>query len=130
MRSTDSVSDAIEALQTMNVRHLPIVDERGHLIGMLSDRDLGSLMQRFTEGAEVEQIIAALSRRVVGDFMSGAAVSVDVDAAVTEVIELMLDERIGAVPVVDGADNVIGIISYVDVLRVLGALADEAPSSD
>ena len=41
IRSTDPVSDAVDLLHSMNVRHLPVVDGRGQLIGMLSDRDLG-----------------------------------------------------------------------------------------
>lgn len=49
--------------------------------------------------------------------MTGGAAAVSPDADVSEVIDLMLDERIGAVPVVDEADHVCGIISYVDILR-------------
>jgi CBS domain-containing protein len=121
MLPTDTVSQAVEALQSMNVRHLPIVDEGGRLIGMLSDRDLGPLMKTFTERAEVEHMVVPLSRRPVAELMSGGVVSVDLESDVAEVIELMLDERIGAVPVVDDADNVVGIISYVDVLRAVAA---------
>lgn len=121
IRSTDPVSDAVDLLHSMNVRHLPVVDGRGQLIGMLSDRDLGPLMRTLVEGAEVERMVVPLSERSVADFMTGGVVSVGVDADVSEVIELMLSERIGAIPVVDEADNVCGIISYVDILRVLGA---------
>jgi acetoin utilization protein AcuB len=129
MLPTDTVSQAVEALQSMNVRHLPIVDEGGRLIGMLSDRDLGPLMRTFTEDAEVEHMVVPLSRRRVAELMSSDVVSVDLESDLAEVIELMLDERIGAVPVVDDADNVVGIISYVDVLRAVAArpdLRDEA----
>ena len=49
--------------------------------------------------------------------MSADVVSVDADAEMNEVIETMLEQRIGAVPVVDGEGNVIGIISYVDIMR-------------
>ena len=121
IRSTAPVIDAVDLLHSMNVRHLPVVDGRGQLIGMLSDRDLGPLMRTLVEGAEVERMVVPLSERAVADFMTGGVVSVGVDADVSEVIELMLTERIGAIPVVDDADNVCGIISYVDILRVLGA---------
>ena len=78
-------------------------------------------MRTLVEGVEVERMVVPLSERPVADFMTGGVVGVGVDADVSEVIELMLSERIGAVPVVDEADNVCGIISYVDILRVLGA---------
>jgi acetoin utilization protein AcuB len=121
MHPTDPVSAAVDTLQAMNVRHLPIVDDRGHLIGMLSDRDLGPLMQRFTEGADADRMVVPLSERRISEFMSTATASVTPDDDVSEVVDRMLDERIGAVPVVDAAENVVGIVSYVDVLRALRA---------
>lgn len=120
IRPSQTVSEAVDLLQTLNVRHLPVVDDRGVLIGMLSDRDLGPMMKTFIEGASVETMVVPLSERRVADFMSGGVVSVQPESDVSEVIQLMLEERIGAVPVVDDAERVVGIISYVDVLRVLG----------
>ena len=49
--------------------------------------------------------------------MSSDVVSVDADAEMNEVIETRRDQRIGAVPVVDGEGNVIGVISYIDIMR-------------
>jgi len=119
IRPTDTVSEALDALQSMEIRHLPVVDDENNLVGMLSDRDLGSLMRAFTEGADAERMIAALSQRRVAEFMSADVVSVDPDADLLEVIETMLEQRIGAVPVVDGEGNTTGIVSYVDVLRAM-----------
>jgi acetoin utilization protein AcuB len=124
MQPTASVSQAVETLQSMHVRHLPIVDERGHLIGMLSDRDLGALMRTFAEDAEAERMIVPLSQRRIGDVMSADVLAVEGDADVVEVIQLMLDERVGAVPVIDGAGHVQGIVSYVDVLRALAIVTE------
>jgi len=119
MRPNDTISQAVDVLQTMNIRHLPVVDERSELIGMLSDRDLGSLMRILIDGVSGEQSVLPLSERRVSEVMSDAVVAVGLDTDVSQVITLMLEERIGAVPVVDDADHVQGIISYVDVLRAL-----------
>ncbi len=119
MQPTDTVSQAVDVLDTMNIRHLPIVDDRGHLVGMLSDRDLGPLMRVFIEGAEAERMVVPLSERRISELMTGDVISVELDADVLEVVALMVEERVGAVPVVDEADNVRGIISYVDVLQAL-----------
>ena len=126
VQPTDPVSLAIELLQTNRVRHLPVVDGRGQLVGMLSDRDLGPLMRTLIEGADVERMVMPVSQRQVAEFMSGGVAAVVADADVSEVIDLMLDERIGAVPVVDDADHVRGIISYVDVLRACSTRATAA----
>jgi CBS domain-containing protein len=121
IRPTDTVHEALEALQSLEVRHLPVVDDENNLVGMLTDRDLGSLMRTFTEGADAERMVLPLSQRRVADFMSADVVSVDTDTDLGDVIDTLLEERIGAVPVVDGEGNVVGIISYVDVLRSVAA---------
>jgi len=117
VQPTDPVSHAVELLQSNNVRHLPVVDGRGQLVGMLSDRDLGPLMRTLIEGADIERMVMPVSQRQVAEFMTGGVATVTPEADVSEAIDLMLDERIGAVPVVDEADHLRGIISYVDVLR-------------
>ncbi len=68
IRATDPLGQAIEALQSIEVRHLPVVDDQNELVGMLSDRDLGSLMRTFSEGANAERLIVPLSRRRVAEF--------------------------------------------------------------
>jgi acetoin utilization protein AcuB len=55
--------------------------------------------------------------------MSGDVLSVDTQADATEVIELMLDNRIGAVPVTGEDGILLGIVSYVDILRNLHEIA-------
>jgi acetoin utilization protein AcuB len=130
IRSTDSLGQALEVLQSLEVRHLPVVDELGHLVGMLSDRDLGSLVRVFTEGAEAERLTLPLNTRSVAEVMSSFPISVASDADILEVIDQMLEERIGAVPVVDDAENVIGIISYVDVLRSFAASVEELEAEE
>lgn len=104
---TDPVSDALEVLATLDIRHLPVVDRSDTLVGMISDRDLGPLMRSYDEAAS----------RKVTEYMSADVVSVDEETELREVIETLLEQRIGAVPVVDGDGKITGIISYVDLLR-------------
>jgi acetoin utilization protein AcuB len=120
IRATDSIAEALEALQSMNIRHLPVLDDSDELVGMLSDRDLGPLMQTFVEG-----VVPPLSNRKVSELMSTDVVSVDPDTDILTVVELMLEQRIGAVPVVDGSGAVTGIISYVDILRTIALPTEE-----
>ncbi len=74
---------------------------------MISDRDLGPLVRNYDEAAG----------RKITEYMSADIVSVEEDADLREVIETLLEQRIGAVPVVDGDGKLTGIISYVDLLR-------------
>ena len=113
-----SAGEAIEALQSIDARHLPVVDRQGELVGMVSDRDLGSWARQFSEGEDARRSIETLSTVGVADIMSSDPVSVDADADVDEIVETMLYRKVGALPVVDDQNRVVGIVSYVDLLRV------------
>lgn len=116
----DTIGDAMEVLQTMDFRHLPVVDEHGELVGMLSDRDLRALDVPFPQEAEATDTPPRKAHTApVATMMSSNVVSVSPDADVTDVMELMLEHKIGALPVVDGEGALIGIVSYVDVFRCL-----------
>ena len=111
---TASVGEAIELLEELDVRHLPVVDGEGNLVGMLSDRDLRPLADTNDPESWIRRM-----RTPVAELMTGGVICVTPDADMAEVIELMLEHRIGAIPVVDGEGQVVGIVSYVDILRTI-----------
>lgn len=114
IRATATVRDALRTLDEMDVRHLPVVDDRKELVGMLSDRDL--LRLRRSHDA---------MQGPVSEVMSADVQAVTPATDVTEIIDIMSENRIGAVPVLDADSHVAGIVSYVDVLREAAkALAD------
>ena len=111
------VARAVHLLQTLDVRHLPVVDEDGTLVGILSDRDLRGLAFPEVLGAEFVGTIQTALDAPVASVMSSDVVSVDLEADAAEIVDLMLDMKIGAVPVVDTDKTLVGIVSYVDLLR-------------
>lgn len=114
-----TLRDAAELLQTLEVRHLPVVDASGELIGMLSDRDLRAFELPRMLGKEPAAEYRAAMEAKVSTAMTADVVVVQAEADVAEVVDQMIDNRIGAVPVVDAEGTLAGIISYVDVLRHL-----------
>ena len=112
-----SVAEALGLLYELDVRHLLVVRGR-ELVGIISDRDFSA----FTGAAEDDVIDAVESARssTVGNFMNTSPVKVDPETNVRDVIEAMLLHRVGAVPVADlDTGDLLGIVSYVDLLRVL-----------
>ncbi len=113
----ETIADAVEILHTLEVRHLPVVNDDDELVGMLSDRDLRALVAPYEADDETAGEVLIHSRMPVSKIMTGNVVAVDTEADVNEIVERMLEEKVGAIPVVDGEEKVVGIISYVDVLR-------------
>ena len=114
---TETVRDALLKLMELDVRHLPIVDQT-ELVGMLSDRDLREFVVPMASDLEVVNTSDARFERPVSDLMKGDVISVHPETDVSEVIELMLDHRIGALPVIQpSTGTLVGIISYIDVIR-------------
>lgn len=109
-----SLGDAAGAMLEVGVRHLPVIDENFRLVGMISERDLRSrLGTDFIDWTNAEQSNIG---EPVGNIMVPDPVFVRTDTRLSEVLDLFTDERIGAVPVVDDEDRLVGILSYVDVL--------------
>lgn len=113
---TESVGTVLAKLREADVRHLPVVHGR-RLVGIVSDRDLQVAMNAIpgpARGGGTNPLEAPIST-----LMSADVITVHAEDEVTEVIDLMLDHKIGAVPVTDAdSQEVIGIVSYLDVLRV------------
>jgi CBS domain-containing protein len=113
-----TVADAAELMRERDIRHVPIVDREGALVGIVSDRDLGSLdLGRLIGDVGVEGLRAHLATPVV-KVMTPEVVTVGPEDDLDELVDLMLESRVGAVPVVEEhSRRVVGIVSYVDVLR-------------
>jgi acetoin utilization protein AcuB len=114
VRATDTIRRAMSASMEGDVRHLPVVDE-GRLVGIVSDRDLRDAYRTafFSAAAEDSPLDDCISK-----IMSSDVISVDTETELTDVIDLMIEHKIGALPVVAAETmNLVGIVSYVDVLR-------------
>jgi acetoin utilization protein AcuB len=115
IRVSTTIGQALEILQSLDVRHLPVVNADREVVGMVSDRDFRGLpIPNLYQGSHIPL------RAPVSEIMSSDVISVEEETAVKELIDLMIDNKLGAVPVVDGDDVLVGIVSYVDLLRELG----------
>jgi acetoin utilization protein AcuB len=114
-----SVAEVWDLMRERAVRHLPVVD-RGALVGMLSDRDLAQFdMARMLTAEGAEALRRELGTPAV-KVMSPDVVAVNPDAELGEVVDLLVENRIGAVAVVrPETQELVGIVSYIDVLEAL-----------
>ncbi|MFW5920289.1 MAG: CBS domain-containing protein [Polyangiales bacterium] len=117
VEETAPISEAVEALSELYIRHIPVV--RGsEVVGMLSDRDLRSIGLSLVSDIEGLDKVRDRMSDPVSTLMSGDVITIDRSADLTEIIDLMMEEKVGAIPVVEeDSSDLVGILSYVDVLR-------------
>lgn len=112
-----TLAAALEIMQEKRIRHLPVVRDQ-RLVGMLSDRDLRALGLRLVVDMETLERLDAKLSGTVASVMSTNLVTITRITELVEIIDLLLEEQIGAVPVVH-ASELVGIVSYIDILRVM-----------
>jgi acetoin utilization protein AcuB len=113
---TSSIGEVIEKLLEADVRHLPVLDD-GVLVGIVSDRDLRSIAASVLTNTDPTGTGLA---EPISMIMTSEVFTTTPDSDVKDVVDLIIEHRIGAVPVVDpGSGKLAGIVSYVDVLRVV-----------
>jgi acetoin utilization protein AcuB len=114
-----TIAEAWDLMRELDIRHLPVVEGEA-LVGMLSDRDLGVLevgRQLIEEGADA--LRQRLAQPVI-QVMSTDVVAAEPDTDVSELLTLLLEHKVGAIPVVlADTQQIVGIVSYIDVLRAL-----------
>lgn len=116
VRVTDSVAKVWGQLLEADVRHLPVINE-GMLVGIVSDRDIQGALGEASR-ANSQRSAEEMLERPISSLMSSDVLSVTPETELGEVIDLMIDHKIGAVPVTETDSlRVIGIVSYIDLLR-------------
>jgi acetoin utilization protein AcuB len=111
---TESIGTADELMTENKIRQLPVLSN-GTLVGIVTDRDVRSFLSG-SRLASAEEREKALSVKV-GEIMTSEPLTVAPDDELTEAVELLLEQKVGGVPVVDEAEGLVGIVTYVDVLR-------------
>jgi CBS domain-containing protein len=113
------LEDAAAMMAEGGFRHLPVLDAEGRLVGMLSERDLRARL-----GTDVERFVDAAPdalAQTAGSAMTPDPIALGPRSTLGEALEVFADERVGAVPVVDEGERVVGIASYLDLLGFLRA---------
>lgn len=97
---------AWELMRTNRFRHLPVVDGK-RVVGIVSDRDLPSIF-----------LSASLDELLVEQIMTENLLTIDPETSVEKAARLMVDRKIGSLPVVSDGE-LVGIVTETDLLSVL-----------
>jgi CBS domain-containing membrane protein len=118
----DRLSIADDIMTAERIRHLPVLDEDGALCGIVSQRDLfrGALARAIGYGEHGRRKL--LGTLAVKEVMTTDVVTVEPDARVTHAAAIMLQRRIGCLPVVESG-RLVGIVTESDLVRLVAGEA-------
>ena len=117
LKRNDQLSLANDIMQLGRVRHLPVLDDDGRLAGILSQRDLfrGALAHALGYGQRAQRKM--LDSLLVKEVMSSDVITTRPDTPLVEAARVLLDRKIGCLPVVEG-EKLVGILTEADFVSI------------
>lgn len=117
-----SLKDAHDLMREKNIRHIPVIDEQGLLVGMLTQK----VMMAAVIGLLAKYGATALERRekqqLVADLMLTDFATVTAEQSLGEVAAFFVKNRHGCLPVITAENKLIGILTSSDFVRLAAEL--------
>ncbi len=110
--------DALQLLREKKIRRLPVVDKQGHLVGIVVEKDLLYASPSPATSLSVFEIHYLLAKLTLKDIMTKRVITVEEDCPLEEAARIMVDHKIGSLPIVRG-NEVVGIITETDIFRTM-----------
>ena len=117
LKRNDQLSLANDIMQLGRVRHLPVLEDDGRLAGILSQRDLfrGALAHALGYGQHAQRKM--LDSLVVKEVMNSDVITTGPDTPLAEAARVLLERKIGCLPVVEGG-QLVGILTEADFVAI------------
>lgn len=106
-RPEDLVDQAMYEMKLSAIRHLPVVEDKSRLVGIVSDRDV-----LLSLGTSQDNTV------YLKDIMSQTPQTIRDDSDAIEAIIIMLELKIGCLPVLGASGQLVGVVTDTDFLRV------------
>ncbi|NJN18557.1 MAG: CBS domain-containing protein [Oscillochloris sp.] len=113
------LSEALALMREHDVRRLPVVIDTGELRGIITRGDIRGADVMRVAGLDPIDIAEALRRVRVYEVMTEAPITITPETSLREASLLMLENKVGGLPVVDDENRVIGIVTESDLFEIL-----------
>jgi acetoin utilization protein AcuB len=117
VRTNVPIMDAYELMKKEKIRRLPVVDKKGSLVGMLSEREILHASPSQATSLSMWELNYLMSKVTVDEIMTSDVITVDVETPLEEAARIMAENKIGGLPVMrDG--KLAGIVTETDLFKV------------
>ena len=112
-----SFPDALKLMRERRFRRLPVVDKKGRLVGIVSERDLLYASPSSATSLSIWEVHYLLANLHIKTIMTKKVITPTPDTPVEDAARLMVTHKIGGLPVVDGRREVVGVITETDIFQ-------------
>lgn len=117
VRPETPIQEALNLMHKEKIRRLPVVDRKGRLVGIVTEKDLLHASPSSATSLSVWELNYLLSKITIEEVMTRQVVTVREDIPIEEAARLMVDNHAGGLPVMRG-EEVVGIITETDLFKV------------
>jgi CBS domain-containing protein len=117
LHARDTLERAREQMALAEIRHIPVIDDRQHVIGIISSHDVVRAGHKHKP-------------QTVADIMTRGVVTVRPSTPAAKAAEILIAEKIGALPVIGDDEQLVGVITASDFLAVARQALDGLPMED
>lgn len=111
------IAEAREIMVSQKIRHLPVIDDAGKLIGIVSDRDMRDAMpSTLLKKVDYDKTLQKIMDFPIGDIMTREPMAAHVYYTIQDTLLMMRQKKVGALPVTDDDGYLKGILSVRDLL--------------
>lgn len=113
---SNTLVEAVRVMKEKKIKHLPVVDASGSVVGVVTDRDLKEASASDATTLEVHELLYLLDKVKIDSIMSKNVVTIEKGSALKQAAQIMVEKGIGCLPIVEG-NKLSGIITRSDILR-------------
>jgi acetoin utilization protein AcuB len=110
------VTEALKLIRERNVRRLPVLNKKGKLIGIVTEKELLYASPSPATSLSMHEITYLLSKLTVDEVMTREAITVTEDTPIENAAMLMIDHKVGGLPVMRG-QQLVGIVTETDLFK-------------
>jgi acetoin utilization protein AcuB len=111
------LADAYNLMRKESVRRFPVVDSRGHLLGIVTEKDLLHASPSDATSLSIWEVNYLLSKITVGSVMAENVITVSENIPLEEAARIMTDNNIGGLPVLREGE-IVGMITETDLIKI------------